>query len=171
MYPLSNLPQYRSAFIAQVSREVPHPDEQQRFIQVLDHFVQWSVLRPGKLGLSEASNRKHIVSFERLADGAVFWTAYPRDRGARLEILPRARPSLSAARLEDAIAVLSSVTVEPISEETPLSISFAALKNADARDRVTQLLDRILSDPCAPAPRKTTRSRASAEVAAISLSD
>lgn len=163
---LANMQQYRSAFITQLNREVQHADEQQRFVQVLDHFIQWSALRPGKLGLADVTGRQHVVSFNRVADGAVFWTAYARDRGAKLEILPRARTSLSAERLQDILAVIGSVTVEPVSEETPLRIPFAALKNADARARVTDLLQRILADPCETIVRKPIRTRATPSVAA-----
>jgi hypothetical protein len=92
------------------------------------------------------------VSFTRVADGSVLWSASPRrDGGARFEVLPRPRRSLATERRQDALAVMRAVSREPITDESPFYVTFAALKGATGRDQMTALLERILQDP--PAAR------------------
>lgn len=166
-FSVPTLQQHRTAFIAQVAREVPHVDEQKRFTQALDHFINWSVQRASKLALYSGAARPYIVSFERIADGAILWSVYPRDHGARFEILPRGRSGLTAERMADVLNVISSVTVETVGDEDALRIPFAALKNPASRDRVTELLERILADPCPTVVRKPARTKTAENVAVV----
>jgi len=141
----TSLQEHRTAFLEQINRYVPHLEERKRFGQVLDHFIAWSKARTDVAPL-EAEYNEHAVSFVRTSDRAVLWTASPvRVDGARFEVLPRMRRTLSEEQALDAKEVFDSLSVEQNEDESMLRVRFSALKGPATRDRVTALLERLLS--------------------------
>ncbi len=141
----SSLHEHRTAFLEQVNRYLPHQEECKRFAQVLDHFIAGSRARADVVPL-EVDYNEHAVSFIRTSDRAVLWTASPiRGDGARFEVLPRMRRALSEEQLRDAREVFSSLNIELAADDALLRVRFAALKAPATRERVTALMDRLLS--------------------------
>ena len=158
---MPTLKETRVAFIEQLQRYLPYADEQRRFTETLDHFIEWSRQRPTLLAHVEHDRNPCVVSFTRVADGSVLWAASPRrDSGARFEVLPRPRRGLDDERRQDALAVMRSVSREPITDESPLFVTFAALKGASGREQMIALLERILQDPPAARGRRAPAQRA-----------
>lgn len=142
---MTSLQEHRTAFLEQVHRYIPHLEERKRFGQVLDHFIAWSRGRADVAPL-EAEYNEHAVSFVRTSDRAVLWTASPvRVDGARFEVLPRMRRALSDEQMQDAKEVFDSLSVEQNDDESMLRVRFSALKGPATRERVTALLERLLS--------------------------
>lgn len=141
----TSLQEHRTAFLEQVNRYVPHLEERKRFGQVLDHFITWSRGRTDVAPL-ESDYNEHAVSFVRTSDRAVLWTASPvRVDGARFEVLPRMRRALSEEQMQDAREVFDSISVEQNDDQSMLRVRFSALKGPVSRDRVTALLERLLT--------------------------
>jgi hypothetical protein len=90
-------------------------------------------------------NDQHTVAYGTVADGEVFWRAFPRNEpgGAKLEIMARSRKLPDAVRAH-AVEVLQSLSSEPISNETALRIRFQALKSPAKRETVKALLEHLL---------------------------
>jgi hypothetical protein len=141
----STLQEHRTAFLEQVNRYLPHHEECKRFAQVLDHFIAWSRAR-GDVAPLEIEYNEHAVSFVRTSDRAVLWTASPiRSDGARFEVLPRMRRALNEEQLRDAKEVFTSLNFEQADDDSILRVRFAALKAPATRERVTQLMERLLT--------------------------
>jgi hypothetical protein len=141
----TTLQEHRTAFLEQVNRYLPHHEECKRFAQVLDHFIAWSRTR-GDVAPVEIDYNEHAVSFMRTSDRAVLWTASPiRGDGARFEVLPRMRRALNEEQLKDAREVFTSLNIELAEDDSILRVRFAALKAPATRERVTALLERLLT--------------------------
>ncbi|ODT02039.1 MAG: hypothetical protein ABS52_15430 [Gemmatimonadetes bacterium SCN 70-22] len=129
----------------QVGRYVPHASEQQRFAEVLDHFIDWSAVHATSLVHHDSGYEQHVVSFARVVDGSVFWSAYPRMvDGAKFEITPRTAKYLNPALQDEARALFGSISTEALTDDGTLRVRFSALKNLTTRQRVTDLLERLL---------------------------
>lgn len=140
----SSLKAHRTAFLTQLGRFIPHAEERKRFGEVLDHFIRWSEKRSDVAPL-EADYNAQVVSFVRTSDQAVVWTASPiRLDGARFEVMPRLRRSLTTEQMQDALDVFHSLSAEPPADQSMLRVRFGALKGPASRDRVTALLERLL---------------------------
>jgi hypothetical protein len=136
-----------------LGRYVPHISERQSFTEVLDYFIKWSATRQSAIQHYDKEHNPAAVSFARTSDSAVFWTAYPRvDEGAKFEILPRRYASLSPELREDAQSVLCAIGHWDPNEASSMRLPFLALKRPATRDRVTELLDRLLAGANARQP-------------------
>ncbi|MGQ0647551.1 MAG: hypothetical protein ACT4P7_08255 [Gemmatimonadaceae bacterium] len=146
----------RVAFIEQVQRYLSHAGEQRRFTEVLDYFIDWSQKRPLLLTHRETDDDLDTVRFTRLSDGMGLWAASPRRAdGAKFEVLPRPRKKLNIDVREDALTVLRSISREPLTDESPLQVSFAALKGNGGRELLAGLMDRILQAAPVPPPARS----------------
>ena len=141
----AQLPQYCTPFVDEVRRFYPHAGEVQRFSDALADFINWSLARPQLLRRHDTNTDLKVVSFARRSDDAILWAATPR-RGdvARFDILPRALNKLDPALRLEAVELIRSISSETIEDDAPLRIRFLALKNAESRRKVLELLGRIL---------------------------
>ena len=150
------LKESRVAFIEQLERYLPFAGEQKRFVETLDYFIEWSRQQPTLLAHFDHDADPCVVSFTRVADGTVLWSASPRrGDGAKFEVVPRQRRTLTADRREDALASMRAISRQPITDESPFQVTFAALKGAGGREQMVALMERILQDP--PATRGRAR--------------
>ena len=141
----AQLPQYCTAFVAEVRRFYPHAGEVQRFSDALGDFINWSMQRPQALRRNDTGTDLKVVSFARVSDGSIFWAASPR-RGdiATFDIMPRAHSKLSPEARLDALELIRSISSETIADDAALRIPFLALKNAESRRKLLELLGRLL---------------------------
>lgn len=141
---MSTAAEHRVSFLKKVGSYV-RQDEVNRFAVALDDFVAWSDATAGKVVFSGRDYDQKTVSFEDVASGRVFWTAYPRvESGAKLEILPGGAHCLSQEVRAHALDILRSISREPVGDDTTLRVPFTALKGAAARHKVKDLMNTLL---------------------------
>ncbi len=141
---LRTLQSARQEFIAAMSRDTAG-SERPRLIAVLDALIAWSLARPQQLRFRASETRAGVVSFEQVKSKEVFWAAQPaRGDAPRLSLIPRAARVLSPEQRSAVMETLNSHTRVATSTADHLRIGFGALKNADSRAAVLDMLDGLL---------------------------
>jgi hypothetical protein len=134
----------REAFIARMNRDTAHV-ERPRLVAVLDAILAWSAARPD-VQFRADDNTKGIIRFECVDSHAVLWSATPRHQDTPvLELLPGASRVLSDEERATAIATLGAHTSQIQDPTGRLHIGFSALKNANARTAVMDLMGELVT--------------------------
>jgi len=138
------LPHAREAFIAHMSRGTTL-SERPRLVAILDAMIEWSAARPDRVRFRGDDNTRGVVRFESVASRAIIWSATPRTRDFPvLELLPSAARVLSPEERASALATLDAHTRSTLAPDGRLHIGFGALKNANAKQAVLDLVGDLL---------------------------
>lgn len=142
---MTALKQCRDDFCAKMSTFVAHAGERERFANVVDDFIGWSLKHPGTV--EHASDyEQNVVAFTRTSDGAVLWSAYPRRvDGAKFELLPGKASSLAAELREAVASVMQPLSEDPDVVKPKIIAPFVKLKRSETRQRVMGVLDRLIA--------------------------
>jgi len=134
----------RQDFITAMNRDTAG-NERPRLVAVPDALIAWSLARPQQLRLRASETRAGVVSFEQVKSKEVFWAAQPaRGDAPRLALVPRAARVLSPEQRATAMETLNAHTRMADATAEHLRIGFGALKNADSRAAVLDMLDQLL---------------------------
>lgn len=127
--------------------------ERPRLLAVLDAVIAWSAAHSELVRFRPDENTKGVIRFEEVSTNTVFWTATPRRANSPvLQLLPGATRLLSEEDRNDAVARLNSFTREANPADR-MHIGFGALKNAEGRAAVFELMDELLQK-VSPASRE-----------------
>jgi hypothetical protein len=110
-------------------------------IKVMQDFVNWSATLPKVFSLNEDEVDPTVVSFRHSESGLVAWSAYPkRDVGAKLEIFAKSRNAFPAGMWDAVHGKAEGISSEPMEANGSLRFPFAALKNAERRQKAKELI-------------------------------
>ena len=133
----------RDAFIKEMYRHNTLP-ERPRLLAVLDALIAWSSANATRVRFRPDENTKGVIRFEDVSSNAVLFMVSPRRANVPVrQLLPGATRLLSEDERTDVVTRLNSYTRElnPLSR---MHISFGALKNAEGRAAVFELMDEVL---------------------------
>jgi hypothetical protein len=138
---VNDLETRKASFKAAVGSFITLDSERDRMIKVMQDFVNWSASLPKVFSLNDKEPDPTVVSFRHSESGLVAWTAYPkRDAGAKLEIFAKSRSAFPAGTWDAVHGKATDLTSEPMEANRSLRIPFAALKNAERRQKTKELI-------------------------------
>ncbi len=141
------LPDARGALVTAIEHDTAGMDRRQH-VAVLDALIAWATARPQDLVFRSSDGVGPVISFEHKKRNVVFWAIrLTRGVGARLEIYPPTGRALADAQRLMVRETINAHTRDVLAEGDRLRISFGALKNANARAAVLDMLNLLLAEP------------------------
>jgi hypothetical protein len=138
---MSDLEARKASFKQAVGSFITLDSERDRMIKVMQDFVNWSASLPKVFSLNEDEADPSVVSFRHSESGLVAWSAYPkRDAGAKLEIFAKSRKAFPDGMWDAVHGKAEGISSEPMEANGSLRIPFAALKNAERRQKAKELI-------------------------------
>jgi hypothetical protein len=129
------------------------PADAREFEAILDDLISWSLQRPELMRLSERFYAQAVISFERVPDGAVLWSAYPQHNGrTKLSLLPGSMSTLAEPLRSEVRAELHDLTRGELNEQGTLQIRFRFLTELAVRQRVKSIMERLLHEHSGSSP-------------------
>ncbi len=144
-HAISRLKQRRTLFLEDMRAKTKSSLVSQ-FEQVLDDFIEWSTARP-RLRISGKMYQQAVVTFQRVSDNAVFWSAYPQANSrTKLAILPHSERAMAQRVKSKVRAVLEEITPGTAKNRGVFQVRFRDLVDSEPRQRLKQLLEELLVD-------------------------